>query len=269
MTQPVSGPASLDAVWHELVATALLGTDRRDPPELPPGALADLVADAVRRDPATRLLATVAAVGAARRAAFTPLAPAAGLQPPADDPRPVVTPGAAATWRRVVAEWPVLEDEWMLTVIEAGWRLPPDVAVDALVRHRTDVVRRARVARAAGPVAAWVVGHVPELGASGRGTAPAAAVTTLPELPLPPDLAELVGVDAHTFTTRLASHVERAGPADRPVLVNLLARCREAVLGDAADLLGDHPSGLAAALGDLARLRRRMLDELRRPPGAV
>ena len=40
---------TLDDVWGALVSAALLGTDRRDPPALPDGLLADVVADAVRR----------------------------------------------------------------------------------------------------------------------------------------------------------------------------------------------------------------------------
>ena len=59
-------------------------------------------------------------------------------------------PAASATWRTIVAEWPVLEDEWMLTVIGNGYRLAPDVLVAALMRHRTDPVRRARAALAGG-----------------------------------------------------------------------------------------------------------------------
>ena len=39
--------ATLTDLWHELVTTGLLGTDRRDPPALPPGRLADTVADAL------------------------------------------------------------------------------------------------------------------------------------------------------------------------------------------------------------------------------
>lgn len=255
---------SLDDVWHGLVTAALLGTDRRDPPELPPGPLADAVADAVRPDPAGRLLATVAAVAAARRAAFVPLPPAAGLQPPPHDPRPPIPSAAAATWRTVVAEWPVLEDEWMLTVLDRGWRLAPDVVVEALARHRTDAVRRARVALAAGPIAGWLAEHVPELAAR-RATVPAEAVQRLPELALPLELAELVALDAHTFVTRLMAQFDGFSAAHRPVLVNLIARCRPEVLSHAADALGRYPSGLALVLSDGARLRARMLAELATP----
>lgn len=260
------GDAPIDETWHELVTVALLGTDRRDPPPLPSGPVADLVADAVRPDPASRMLAAVAAVAAARRAAFVPLPAAATLQPPEPDPRPMCPPAAAATWRTVVEEWPVLEDEWMLTVVEQGYRLPPDVLVEAFQRHRNDAVRRARAAVAAGPLGRWVVEHVPALAPSSGRTAAAEAVTSLPELAIPPDLAELLAVDAHTFVARLVPGFDRDeyGPSHRAVLVNLLARCRRDVLADTAEALGRVGSGLAIACADLCRLRDRMLAELGR-----
>lgn len=255
---------TLEACWHELVTAALLGTDRRSPPELLPGAIADLVADAVRPDDASRMLAAVAAVAAARRAAFVPLPPVAGLQPAPAEPRPMISPAAATTWGQVTSEWPVLEDEWMLAVITSGHRLSPDVLVAALVRHRSDVVRRARAAVAGGSLSAWVIDHVPALRAGSGRTAGAEAVAELPELAIPPELAELLGADAHTFVQRLLPGFVPGGygPAHRPVLVNLLARCRPAVLPDAAQALAACQTGLGVALADLCRLRHRMLAEL-------
>jgi hypothetical protein len=264
----VSTPAgTVDEYWDRLVTAALLGTDRREPPVPPPGAIADLIADTVRHDGASRMLAAVAAVAAVRRAAFVPGPPADPLHPPPPDRRPWCAPAAVATWRVVVREWPVLEDEWVLTVVERGLRLPPDALVELLRRHRADTVRRARVALAGGPVVDWLVGHVPELAATpagGRGTVPADAVASLPHLPLPPELADLAAADAHTFVGRLVPGFGAGvwGAPHRAVLVNLVARCRPAVLLDAADQLERTHVGLALALADLARLRHRMLAEL-------
>ena len=78
---------TLDDYWAEIVTAALLGTDRREPPPPPPGPVADLVADAVRPDGAARMLATVGALAAARRAAFAAGAPVDPLQPPEPDGR--------------------------------------------------------------------------------------------------------------------------------------------------------------------------------------
>jgi len=164
----------------------------------------------------------------------------------------------------VIGEWSVLEDEWVLTVIDQGLRLPPDAVAELLFRHRGDAVRRARVAVAVGPIADWLADHVPRLAPAAGGTVSADAVTSLPELPVPPELAELLTADAHTFVQRLLPGFVDAtyGPAHRAVLVNLIARCRPAVLLDAADALEHTRIGLALALADLARLRFRMLTEL-------
>ena len=255
---------SLDEYWRELVTAAMLGTDRREPPRPPAGPVADLVADALRPDGASRMLATVAAVAAARRAGFVPGPPSDLLQPPEPDERPLCSPAAVATWRRIVADWPVLEDEWVLTVIERGFRLAADALVELLARHRSDGVRRARVVLAGGPTARWLSGHVPELAPGSQRRVDAEAVASVPELPIPPELHDLLRGDAHTVSSRLAGGFEAGsfGPPDRAVLVNLLARCRPAVLVEAADALARTGVGPALALADLALLRHRMLTEL-------
>ena len=149
----------------------------------------------------------------------------------------------------------------------AGPPRSPDALAELLVRHRGDAVRRARVAIAAGPVAGWISDHVPELAPTARGTVSVDAVTMLPELPVSPELSELLDADAHTFVQRLLPGFDANdyGPAHRAVLVNLLARCRPEVLLDAADALERTRIGLALALADLARLRHRMLTDLGAP----
>jgi hypothetical protein len=267
-TEPAPGnrAPTLDAYWRDLVTVAMLGTDRRPPPDPPPGPVADLVADTVRPDAAARMLATVGAVAAARRAGFAPGPVAAPLRGPDDGTgdRPWCPPAAVVSWRRIIAEWSVLEDEWMVTVIEQGWRLAPDVLTELLLRHRSDAVRRARVMLAGGSVARWLIGHVPELAASSQRQVSAEAVASVPDLPMSPDLAELAVRDAHTVSHTLAAGFEDGvfGPPDRAVLVNLVARCRPSVLLDVASALEHTQLGQALALADLARLRHRMLVEL-------
>lgn len=259
-----TGATSLDAYWRELVTAAMLGTDRRDPPDPPAGPVADVVADAMRPDAAARMLAAVGAVAAARRSAFVPGQVAPGLQPPEAEERPWCSAAAVATWRRVIAEWPALEDEWVLTMVDQGLRLAPDALVELLQRHRSDGVRRARVMLAGGSTAMWVVAHVPELAPGSQRSVDADSVTSLPELPIPPELEELISLDAHSFSTALAEGFESGayGRPDRAVLINLIARCRPAVLLDAAEALERTHIGQALALADMARLRHRMLTEL-------
>ncbi len=279
VTGPVSDPVSGSGLgaagggaarhWETLVSTALLGTDRRDPPPPPPGALADLAADLPAPTPSQRLLQQVAGLAAARRAGVLPGPTIAPLDPAPIDPRPVTPPAATSTWRRIVADWPVLEDEWLLTVVEHGWRVAPELVVPLLGRHRSDATRHARALLAAGPLGAWMIRLSPRLGPASRSRPSPEAVVSLPELAVVPELAHLRAAPAATVATDLAARVERGafGPAHRAVLTNLVARLAPESLRPLADALDrvdpSSPSiGLAFALADLARLRAQALAEL-------
>ena len=258
--------------WRELVSVAMLGTDRRNPPE-PGGLIADLVDDTVRSTPSERMLAQVAAMVAVRRAGVLPGPPRVAVDGPGVDDRPVCVPAAAERWHHVVSSWPVLEDEWMLTVVTNGWRVPPDLVPDILTRHRSDPIRRTRAELACGPLAGWLVGHLPELAAKRSGGAqpdPSAEdVAELPALPIPPDLEPLLHADGDVVAPQLAGAID-AGMlvhAHRAVLVNLVARVRPDAVGDVASALESIEGAsvgfpLASVLADLARTRQRMLDEL-------
>ena len=152
----------IDVHWDELVTVALLGTDRRDPPPID-GPIGDVVADAMAPNPAERMLTEVAAATSVRRAAFVPRDRAEPMTPPAVDQRPVCPPAAVRRWLHVVASWPVLEDEWTLTLIEHGWRADPQIVPAMLGRHRTDAGRRSHAVVAAGPLAEWLAEHVESL----------------------------------------------------------------------------------------------------------
>ena len=263
---------SVGEEWRELVSVAMLGTDRRNPPA-PGGLIADLVDDTVRSTPSERMLAQVAAMVAVRRAGVLPGPPRPPVDGPGADDRPVCVPAAAERWHHVVSSWPVLEDEWMLTVVTNGWRVPPDLAPELLTRHRTDPVRRARAELACGPLAGWLVDHLPELAARGAaGAQPDPSVddiTELPTLPIPTDLEPLLHADGDVVAPQLAGAID-AGMlvhAHRAVLVNLVARVRPDAVGQVASALESIEGGsvgfpLASVLADLARTRQRMLDEL-------
>jgi hypothetical protein len=260
---------SAAAHWSELVTTAMLGTDRRDPPE-PEGALADLVEDALRTTPSERMLAQVAAATAIRRAGVVAAAAVDGLQPPADDDRPVIVPAAVERWHHIVVSWPVLEDEWMITVVVNGWRVAPELVPDLLRRHRSDPVRRARAEVAIGPLASWLVAHLPDLASRAVRPSPE-SIGELPDLPMPLELEALLAAPSRQVASTIAAGVDdgRFAHAHRAVLVNLLARVRPDSLPDVARSLDAIEStstgyGLASVLADLAHTRRRMLDELRR-----
>jgi hypothetical protein len=257
--------------WHALVTGSLLGTDRRDPPEPPPGPLAEVVADAVRPTPSGRMLTAVAACTVARRAGVRPRPPAAPLAPPAADERPLVPPAGSRRWRQVVAVWPILEDEWLDIVEQRGWRLPPDVLVGLLRRHRTDGQRRGQVMRMAGPLGPWLVDHLPEIGQPPPGgrsrpgrpdhAGPRPAIAVSPELHplLTAEPGAVVGAIAGALATGAL------GAPHRAVLVNFVARTRPDTLAPLAEALRtvDSPAiGLAHLLADLAATRHEMLAEL-------
>jgi hypothetical protein len=252
--------------WNLLVTTALLGTDRRDPPEPPAGPIADAVADlaVVIGDESSdvRLLNQVAVTTVVRRAAARPDPPVELLAPPPVDQRPMCPTDAVATWRRLVAGWPVLEDEWLALAWQHGVALPGDMVVELLERHRRDPVRTAVVATVAGEVVEWLREHVPSVGRF-EPNAPDIDPAVLPPLPIGPAIEPLLTADGATFAGTLVADLStgRLTAIHRPVLVNLLARCRTIVLDDTIVALGPlaDTDGVAASLLDLARCRRDML----------
>jgi hypothetical protein len=257
--------------WREMVTVALLGTDRRDPPSPPTGGLADLAADDPQPTPSQRLLQQVAGCAVAQRAGVLPGPSARLITPPADDPRPVTPPSATATWRRVVGDWPVLEDEWMLAVIHTGHRLAPELVVPLLARHRADATRHARALVAAGPLGEWMIEWSPRLACAAKKPPVMEAIGELPELAIVPDLLPVLWASpkqaARTIAGGLSSGV--FGISHRAVLVNVVARINPASLPELGEAIGRvDPSlptiGLAFALADLARLRHEMLVELER-----
>ncbi len=273
----MSAPTATET-WNELVTVGLLGTDRRDPPELPDGPVADVVADAVRDTPQGRLLASVSAMVVARRCGARPLDVRPSLIGPPADTRPMIPPVAARRWHHIVVQWPVLEPEWLAAAGAAGWKPSPDVLVAMLRRHRRSPSVAALVTAFGGPVAPWLVEHLPDLQPfeSRLGTAaPEARVLTVPA-----ELERILDEPGTALADALVSGLN-AGEfkwAHRTVLLNTMARIPhrslEAVVialasGRAAIQDGSGTAGARAAplalwesLLELAEVRRAMLDEL-------
>jgi hypothetical protein len=258
--------------WQELVGVALLGTDRRHPPTPPAGPLLDLSVEQQGTSAAHSLLQQVAATAAVRRAAFVPRPPVARPVSPSADHRPVTPPSASHTWRRIVADWALLEDEWLVAVLVSGRRLAPELVPGLLARHRGDAVRHARVVLAGGSVATWLIEQSPALGCTKRAVVAPEVLMSVPELAITPDLAALRTAPAARAAASLADSLTTGalGAAHRQVLQHLLARLpRESLPEVVAALDGIDPGarsvGLAFALCDLARLRLLMLTELENP----
>jgi hypothetical protein len=255
--------------WTTMVTVALLGTDRRDPPVAPMGGLADLAADQPESTPSQRLLQQVSAASVVRRAGFVPGSALAAVAPPDVDLRPVTAPGSTLTWRRIVAHWPVLVDEFVLAVVRSGHRLAPELVPLVLHRHRSDAVRHARGLVAAGPLGSWLAELTPRLACATRKRPSAEAVAELPELAITPELTALLAAPAKEVASVVAGGMSSGvwGVSHRNVLVNFVARVRPDALLQLASALDrvdpTRPSlGLAFSLADLARLRHHMLTEL-------
>jgi hypothetical protein len=265
------GEVTIEQHWRDLVTVALLGTDRRDPPPAP-GPIADVVADTVRSSPSERMLAQVAASTAVRRAGVLPGPVIDELATPERDDRPPCPPAAVDRWHHITTSWPVLEDEWLLTLIAAGWRIAPELLPSMLLRHRADAVRRTRVMVGAGPAGRWLVGHVPDLAPRHpNATVTPEALRELPELPIAPELAQMLDWPGAETGAVLGQSIESAalGPAHKAMLVNMVARVRVGALVDLAEVLSSVDSmspghGLASVLADAAITRHRMLEELTR-----
>jgi hypothetical protein len=248
---------ALGAHWAELVSVALLGTDRRDPPEPAVGPLAEIALEHPAADPAGALVQQVATLTVLRRAAARPAPAPPLLVRPADDPRPWCPPAAADLLRRVLAEWPVLEAEWLQLAAQGGWRLSPDLVPILLTRHRARPDTRAIVDQLAGPVAAWLADLVPSLAAAPRRSTSADASVVLPS-----ELAAVVDADAATVAAVVADGLrrQRYTSPSRAVLVHLVARIRPSEL-DALRQRLEHLDpqmagiGLAYHLADLAATR--------------
>jgi hypothetical protein len=138
--------------WSDLLATALVGTDRR------PGIAA------------AALLDRAAAASVYRRAGIRPVA---GIAPPAPAPleeNPVVR-AAAANRLAILADPDIFGDatirlallkEWLTEAAGRGWLVPPELLPDLLDLGRRQRELRPLVVAAGGARLAWVAQQNPE-----------------------------------------------------------------------------------------------------------
>jgi hypothetical protein len=139
--------------WDELVAAALLGTERREAAaSVPPGAPGGLEAALAERGAEDRLLGSAAAWTVARRAGAR-AGERADPEPVKDDPRPVCSPAAAARLREQLAE-DGLVGEWLTLAARAGVRPPPELIPDLL--DRVPRLSRHTLIDVAGALGPWL-----------------------------------------------------------------------------------------------------------------
>jgi hypothetical protein len=241
-------PGDLASEWAALVMAAMLGTDRRPPPEAP----AELAVWSGEPDPAVALLDRAAAVITARRAGALPLPGVAPLQPPPLDRRPACPPAAAGVLGEVLRrEDQELLAEWLALLADRGWRLPPEHAPALLARTRGDQTLGAAALEAAGPLAAWLDAVLPPTGPTRRAS-PAEHPAPLPAEPG----TDPVHVVLEQFVAGRAGSQRGALRAS----VLLLAPAELERLADGLDEITGQPlvAPLRHELADLARLRVRI-----------
>ena len=152
----------LAMAWTDLVATAMLGTDRRP---LPTVAAGTVEAFGTGPDAAIALLDRAVAVVAARRAGAVPEPAGKPLPECPLDPRPPCPRRAA---RRLGAmldgHHPDLLPEWLAALQAAGWAAPSEHLARLMEVARADPDARHAVQTLAGPLTAWLFEIVPGLG---------------------------------------------------------------------------------------------------------
>ncbi|GHF17244.1 DUF5691 domain-containing protein [Streptomyces morookaense] len=165
--------------WDELVAAALLGTERRTPPVQPrPG-----------RDPAAALLDEAALRTVQRRAALLPAAAGARPEAAPDDPRPPLPAAAARRLALLLADRagsgggrqgsaPDLTEllpQWLTAANGHGHRAPAALLPGLLdaARARSDL--RSEALALAGPRGLWLARLNPQWAYALRGTAAGSA----------------------------------------------------------------------------------------------
>jgi hypothetical protein len=147
--------------WEGLVATALLGTQRR---KVEPGQLPDSVRRLVNRDdPERLLLAAAASLAGYRKAGRLPVREVSPLPASEEDGRPIVgLPAHRRLVTMIYGEYGHLLPEWLNAVARKGLRVPPErlPALADAARGRTEL--RAVVTAVAGPRGPWLANLRPE-----------------------------------------------------------------------------------------------------------
>jgi Family of unknown function (DUF5691) len=260
------------STWHDVVTASLIGTERAVVPAVGIPGLPPAEDDS--GDQAAVLLDRAALVTAARRAGRRP-DKAEPLPRSEPDPRPVVSPAAAARLARLLGgEYPELLSEWLTAVAARGLRPPPQLLPALLDRARR--VRSADpgladlVAEAGGPRASWLAGlnpdwefvAVPSLTGQDAwrlGTTAQRRRYLVRLLVSDPDAArELIrtGWDAAGSAERLmflSVLADRLSPADEPLLEAARGMGAEEVRSRAVNLLASLPgSALARQIAERA-----------------
>lgn len=266
------------AVWEELVATALLGTERRPPapPSQAAGALAQALEALTWEDSEGALLGAASLLAGYRAAGWQPpvLDEPGSPSPAPADPRPLCSPGADALLALLLAGGPaVLVPEWLRLADAAGVRPPPE-QLPALLDAAVTGSMRAAVLQAGGDRLRWLAAqHERWSWAAGDAAAGAGTATRWEHGTRDERLALLRRMrdgDRAQGRELLASTWAADDAATRAMLIQALAiglepadePFLESTLDDRSKLVRQHAAQLLAGLPGSA-LGARMTERLR------
>lgn len=144
--------------WPELVATALLGAERREPPTLADSELAALADDA----PATtRLLTSAGALAVVRRAGRVAAASPPLPTPAPEEALPRCGPAAAGRLALLLEDRPSLLPEWLDLLADCRRLPPPERLPDLLEAATAPAGERERVEAVLGERGRWLAAQEP------------------------------------------------------------------------------------------------------------
>ena len=264
------------AVWEELVATALLGTERRPPARPSPadGALGEALDALAWEDPEGALLGAAGLLAGYRAAGWQPAVTEEEPAPAPDDARPVCSPGAAALLSRLLDSGPgSLLPEWLALARAAGVRPPPEMLPD-LLDAGTSGSLRAAILAAGGPRLRWLAGLDERWSWAASEVAADAGVDERWRTGIRDERALLLRAvrteDPARGRDLLASTWSADGAADRAALLGELAAglqpadepFLESALDDRSKVVRRQAADLLARLGGSA-LAERMAQRLR------
>jgi Family of unknown function (DUF5691) len=164
-----------EIAWQDLVAAALLGTERK-PFTAPSVAepLAALLDGLTGREPEKALLGTAAALSLFRRAGRRPIADnSPPIEPASLDDRPRCSTRSDGHLALILAGTHAdVLNEWLDALVATGKSPPEDALPDLLEMGRSKPELRPAIVAAAGPLGAWLARLTPAWAYAAEGSEP-------------------------------------------------------------------------------------------------
>jgi hypothetical protein len=145
---------------QHLTSVALLGGCQS--PQFEASPLDKLLEQLTNREPARRLLDTIALVVCYEEAGIKPLQASPVVQPVVADSRSVISPTAAGHLATLLSDRRPLLSEWLSPLLQSGMRLPAETIPALLDIATTDRTLRSAVREVAGPLGPWLAQFRPD-----------------------------------------------------------------------------------------------------------